>query len=195
MTRRRIRDIRHDELIDATIRAVHAKGFAKVTMAEIAREAESTAPSISYYFGSKEKLMEATMRRLLSLLKTAMLKRYADAKTPRERLLAVLDANFDDALFTTEQCSLWLQFWASAPYVPALARLHRINRARVDSHFRAELTRMLPLEQAETVRVALQSYMDGVWAEAAQADTATDPKTARREAHRVATLLIEAAGG
>ncbi len=194
MTRRRIRDIRHDELIDATIRAVHKKGFATVTMAEIAEEAGTTATSISYYFGSKEKLMEATMRRLLALLKAAMLKRYGDVSTPRDRLMAVLDANFDDALFTTAQCSLWLQFWANAPFVPALARLHRINRARVRSHFRAELALLLPVEQAETVRLALQSYMDGVWAEAAQSDRATDPKSARREARRVAALLIEAAG-
>lgn len=191
MTRRRIREIRHDELIDATIRAVHRRGYATVTMVEIAAEAGASAASINYYFGSKDKLMEATMRRLLTALKTAVLERYADADGPEQRLMAVLDANFSDQLFTTEQCSLWMQFWASAPYSPALARLHLINRARVQSHFRAELAGLVPAARVETVRVALQSYMDGVWVEAAQSETATDPAHARAEARRVAGLLLE----
>ena len=160
-------------------------------MAEIAREAGASAASINYYFGSKDKLMEATMRRLLSLLKDAMLERYAQAASPRDRLMAVLDANFADRLFTTEQCSLWMQFWANAPYAPALSRLHLINRARVTSHFRAELNRLLPCAQAETVRTALQSYMDGVWIEAAQSSGPTNPEEARQEARRVAGLMLD----
>ena len=64
MKRRRIRDIRNEELIDATIAAVHRRGFADVTMAEIAAEAGASAASINYYFGSKDQLLAATMRRL-----------------------------------------------------------------------------------------------------------------------------------
>lgn len=191
MSRKRIRDIRHEELINATITAVHKNGYAAVTMTEIAREAGSTAASINYYFGSKEKLMETTMRRLLTLLKHAMLERYSVAQTPMDRLLAVLDANFSDRLYTIEQCSIWVQFWSNAPYVPSLARLHRINRARVTSHFRAELRALLPEGKRETVREALQSYMDGVWLETAQSDTPPDPAKARDDARRVALLLLK----
>ena len=190
MSRRRIRDIRHDELITATITAVYKHGFSAVTMTEIAQEAGATAASINYYFGSKEKLMEATMRWILQLLKNAMLERYASAATPKERLMAVLDANFADSLFTIQHCSVWVQFWGSAPYVPSLARLHHINRRRVTSHFRAELRALLPSDQRETVREALQSYMDGVWLEATQSADILNPVKARAEARRVANLLI-----
>ncbi|PSL22087.1 choline-binding transcriptional repressor BetI [Shimia abyssi] len=191
MGRKRIRDIRHQELIDATILAVHQRGYAVVTMTEIANLAGASAASINYYFGSKEKLMEATMRRLMTMLKEAMLERYSAAETPHERLMAVLDANFADRLYTIEQCSLWVQFWGSAPYVPRLARLHQINRARVTSHFRAELSALLPQSRRETVRIALQSYMDGVWLEAAQSAVALDPEQARYEARKVANLLLK----
>ncbi len=190
MGRTRIRDIRHRELIDATVSAVHQRGYAVVTMAEIASLAGASAASINYYFGSKEKLMEATMRHLMTLLKQAMLERYATARTPLDRLNAVLDANFSDRLYTIEQCSVWVQFWSSAPYVPTLARLHQINRARVTSHFRAELGALLSPARRETVRVALQSYMDGVWLEAAQAAAPLQPARARAEAREVAALLL-----
>ncbi|OIQ24558.1 MAG: transcriptional regulator BetI [Alphaproteobacteria bacterium MedPE-SWcel] len=189
MARKRIRDIRNEELIEATIVTVHKRGYAAVTMAEIAREAGASAASISYYFGSKEGLMEATMRHLLRKLRRAMVEGYAQAETPRERLYAVMNANFADSLFTVPQCSIWMQFWANAPYSPRLARLHRINRARVISHFLAELSHLVPADQVETARQALQSYMDGVWLQAAQSDGPLDSQAARLAAHRVVDLV------
>lgn len=192
MSRTSIRDIRNEELINATITAVHKRGYSVVTMAEIAAEAGASAASINYYFGSKEKLMEATMVRLLRLLKDAMLERYAAANSPYERLIAVIDANFADRLFTVEQCSIWMQFWANAPYAPALQRLHHINRARVTTHFRAELRALLPDARRETVREALQCYMDGVWLQAEQSDAPLNPAQARVEARLVADMLLNA---
>lgn len=190
MGRKRIRDIRNEELIEATIVAVHQHGYGVVTMAEIAREADASAASINYYFGSKEGLMEATMRHLLNKLRQAMIAGYAQAQTPQERLYAVMDANFADALFTVEQCSIWMQFWANAPYSQRLSRLHRINRARVRSHFLAELRELLPADQVEPARQALQSYMDGVWLQAAQSDSQLTPADTRKAAHRVVDLVI-----
>ncbi|WP_291728640.1 transcriptional regulator BetI [Leisingera sp. F5] len=190
MSRKRIRDIRNEELIEATIVAVHERGYGVVTMAEIAREAGASAASINYYFGSKEGLMEATMLHLLGKLRRAMADGYATARTPRERLYAVMDANFADDLFTVPQCSIWMQFWANAPYSPRLSRLHRINRARVRSHVLAELRALLPGGQLETARQALQCYMDGVWLQAAQSEDPLNPKAARAAAHLVVDLVI-----
>ena len=190
MGRKRIRDIRHEEFIEATIIAVHERGYSVVTMAEIAREAGSSAASINYYFGSKEGLMEATMRHLLRLLREAMAEGYARADTPRDRLKAVMDANFSDQLYSVEKCSIWMQFWANAPYSPRLSRLHRINRARVRSHFLAELRNLVPEDQVETARLALQSYMDGVWLQAAQSQTPLNPASAREAAHQVIDLVV-----
>jgi TetR/AcrR family transcriptional repressor of bet genes len=190
MGRKRIRDIRHEEFIEATIIAVHQRGYGVVTMAEIAREAGSSAASINYYFGSKEGLMEATMRHLLRLLRMAMADGYAQAQTPRDRLKAVMDANFSDRLFSVEKCSIWMQFWANAPYSTRLSRLHRINRARVRSHFQAELRALVAPDQVETARLALQSYMDGVWLEAAQSEGPLNPAAARKAAHQVIDLVL-----
>ncbi len=189
MTRKRIRDIRHEELIAATISAIHKRGYAAVTMAEIAVEAGASTASITYYFGSKERLLEATMRHLLTLLRAAMRDRYRAAKTPRDRLFAVVEANFDDRLFTAAQCNVWMQFWANAPYSDRLARLHRINLARVTSHFRAELRALLPEERRETARAVLQAYMDGVWLAAAQGGV-VDAEVVRAEARRVVGVLV-----
>ena len=68
MNRKKIRDIRHEEFIVATLEATHKRGFHSVTMSEIAAEIGATAASINYYFGSKEQLMFETMRHLLRIL-------------------------------------------------------------------------------------------------------------------------------
>lgn len=190
MQRVRIRDIRNAEFIEATLHAVHKHGLGAVTMSEIAQETGATAASISYYFGSKERLMEATMRHLLGLLRGAVVRNLATAKDPRDRLYAILDANFDDTLFTAEKCSVWVQFWSAAPYAPALARLQKLNRARVASHLRRDLRPLVATDQAFTIRQNLQSYMDGVWLNAAQTETEVNALQARREARAVLDLLL-----
>lgn len=130
------------------------------------------------------------MRHLLRLLRMAMADGYAQAQTPRDRLKAVMDANFSDRLFSVEKCSIWMQFWANAPYSTRLSRLHRINRARVRSHFQAELRALVAPDQVETARLALQSYMDGVWLEAAQSEGPLNPAAARKAAHQVIDLVL-----
>lgn len=191
MGRKRIRDIRNDELVEAAIRSIHGYGFGRVTMAEIAGQAGASAASINYYFGSKDRLMEETMRRLLSVLRTATLARLAQAGTPRDRLIAIVEANFDDTLFTPAQCSVWVQFWANAPYAHALARLHRINRSRVASNIRHELRQLTPEHVRDRLQTTIQAYMDGIWIEAAQGDAVPDAASARADARALTELLLD----
>ena len=190
MQRVKIRDIRNAEFIEATLQAVHKHGLGAVTMSEIAQETGATAASINYYFGSKERLMEATMRHLLGLLRAAVVRNLNAASSPLDRLYATLDANFDDQLFTAEKCSVWVQFWAAPHYAPALARLQRLNRARVASHLRHDLRPLMDRDQAATIRQTLQSYMDGVWLNTAQNALAANPALARRDARAVLDLLL-----
>lgn len=195
MKQTRIRDIRHQELIDATVHALHKQGFHKVTLSQIAQEIGATAASINYYFGTKEHLLEATMRHLMGLLLTGLLDRYAAATTPRDRLNAIVEANFSDRLFTTEQCSVWVQFWSAAPYSPQLSRLQRINRGRVASNMAAALRALIPDEaQRETTRSVLQSYMDGVWIDTAQSGRQANAALARADALATIDMLLEHVG-
>ena len=190
MARKRIRDIRNDELIAATIDAVHQLGFANITLSDIARKADISPASINYYFGSKDQLLAATMQQLLSTLHLATLERLKKVTDAEGRLIAIVEANFDDSLFTVQQCSVWVQFWSAAPYSTPLARLHRINRSRVRSNLREALKNNLPEASRETVRRAIQAYMDGLWVQAAQSNRPVDARASREEARRFTELLL-----
>lgn len=187
----RIRDIRHQELIAATIHALHREGFHKVTLTQIAREIGATAASVNYYFGTKEHLLEATMLHLMGLLRDGLLERYSDAANARARLNAIVEANFSDRLFTTEQCSVWVQFWSAAPYAPRLARLQQINRKRVTSNMSACLRELIADEaQRATTRSVLQAYMDGVWIDAAQSGRYANAALARADALATVDMVL-----
>lgn len=129
------------------------------------------------------------MRRLLNILKAATIERLATATTPTERLIALVEANFDDRLFTPEQCSLWVQFWSNAPYSDMLARLHRINRVRVHSHLQAEVKKLVTPKAVNTVTATIQAYMDGVWLEAAQSGHCNASKAQLESTHVLERLL------
>ncbi|MEP2530343.1 transcriptional regulator BetI [Shimia sp.] len=168
MTRSTISEIRREELIQATIAAIYEQGFADLTVSRIAKDAQVSTGSIHYYFGGKEALLEATMLHLLNALKTAHHSWLKDAKTPEERLHAVVQANFDGFFLSKETCRVWTQFWAFAPYHPKLARLHRINRARVKSNVMFSLRELVPSQDLTVKTNAIQGYMDGVWVQIAQ---------------------------
>lgn len=171
MTRKKISDIRREELIHATIAAVYEHGFADLTVAQIAKDAEVSTGSIHYYFGGKDALLEATMRYLLTLLKTAYRRRLEGAETPYDRLHAVVQANFDDHFLTKETCRVWTQFWAFAHYHKPLARLHQINRARVKSNILYSLKELVQAHEIQIKTNAIQGYMDGIRIQTGQAET------------------------
>ena len=62
--RTRIGDIRRDELTEAALRCIAAKGYDRVTLDDVAREAGSSQGNLLYHFKSREALMRATARRI-----------------------------------------------------------------------------------------------------------------------------------
>lgn len=77
-----------DRLLEAAIRLLHENGYARTTTRQIVDAADAHLPSVNYFFGSKEKLMdeavEAALRRwTVEAIKAADA---VDAAHPRERV-------------------------------------------------------------------------------------------------------------
>ena len=62
--RTRIGDIRRDELTAAALRCIAAKGYDRVTLEDVAREAGSSQGNVLYYFKNREALMMSTANRI-----------------------------------------------------------------------------------------------------------------------------------
>jgi TetR/AcrR family transcriptional repressor of bet genes len=178
--------IRRRQLIDATIASMGARGFAETTVQTISKAAGVSPGIIHHYFGGKDELLAATMHSMLQQLRADVAARLADAQTPRDRLLAVIDGNFAADQFAPQVVNAWLAFWAQVPHVPALARLQRINHRRLHSNLMHSLRRLLPAAKAEKVACGLAAMIDGLWLRSALTGAVT-----AAEARAVAVGFLE----
>ncbi|MCP4330355.1 MAG: transcriptional regulator BetI [Alphaproteobacteria bacterium] len=189
-----IQDIRRQQFIDAAIAAIYKHGYTDLTVGQIAREAGLSAGNIHYYFGGKNELLEATMRWLLRTLRVVGIQRMAAARTPRQRVEALIDSNFDPVLFTPQNVSAWLHFWAEAPHSEALGRLLTINAGRVRSNLLQPMKHILPSDEAERVTTLVQVMMDGIWVQSAQTPGGMSPDEAGAMARDTFSRLIDRQG-
>ena len=106
--------LRRRALIDATISAIGERGSLDVTMSEIAGRAGVSSALAHHYFGAKDELLQATMRHLLAELNADTRMALAVARTPHERVSAVIAVSFSDKQFQPETIAAWLAFYVEA---------------------------------------------------------------------------------
>ncbi|MBO6782967.1 MAG: TetR/AcrR family transcriptional regulator [Alphaproteobacteria bacterium] len=94
----------HDRILDAAEDLFGTEGFAAASVRDVAARAQTSPGSINYYFGSKNGLIRAVIKRIGTPLNEARLARLAeltdrhgDAPIPlRDILMSFLEPLFDD---------------------------------------------------------------------------------------------------
>lgn len=190
-----MRPVRRAQLIEATLHVIDRVGLAHATMAEIAKEAGTSTGIVSHYFGDKMGLIQATMRWLLrDLFDTMRASRAALRGSPPEtRLRAMIDANFDTRQISSAARKTWLSFWSSSMHEPALRRLQRINRRRLQSNLCCVFNEALPIGQARNAAMGLLAMIDGLWLRAALSGEPGDTHYARTLAYQYVAFQLEQA--
>ena len=154
---------RRRTLIAAAIGAIERAGSMEVTMAEIASRAAVSPALAHHYFGAKDDLMIAAMRHLLGEFRTCVTGRLGRAKTPRERVSAVIAGCFDESQFTREAIAAWLVFYVHARRSADAARLLRLYFRRLETNLVSGLQPLVGLPRAVTTAAAAGAMIDGVW--------------------------------
>ena len=77
---------------------------------------------VLHYFRSKQELFEQAMREANANLRDAVAENLKQARTPYERLIAIVDTNFDPRLFQPSVAHAWLSLCAEVPREAQLAR-------------------------------------------------------------------------
>ncbi len=169
---------RRRSLISATVDAIHESGFSHITMAQIARRAGVSGGLVHHYFGSKDQLLAATMRHLLTELGRAIADGLAKAETPRERISAIIAGNFAPDQFNPAIIAAWLAFYVQSRTTESNNRLLRIYAKRLASNLTHNLRAFMPREDALRVAEGTSSMIDGVWIRQALSDARPDREAA-----------------
>ena len=155
--------VRRRALIDATIAAIGDAGTLDVTMTDIASRAGVSSALAHHYFGAKDDLMLATMRHILAELASDARHALAQAKSPRERISAVLEVNFSSKQFRPEIIASWLAFYVEAQRSEALRRLLRVYSRRMHSNLMSGLVQLVPHDRAASISEAVAAMIDGLY--------------------------------
>jgi len=172
MPRPVMKEVRQQQLIDATLISVERHGLQHTTINTISSLAGMSSGIISHYFGGKQGLIEATLKYLLSELKQALLIR-TSGKTlsPITRLSMIVEANFTDLQRSSAVTKAWLSFWSQSMHEPGLARLQHINSQRLYSNLLVSFKQLLPETVAINAAKQTAAVIDGFWLRSALSST------------------------
>ena len=178
---------RRRHLIETTIDTLAEQGFVGTTLARIAARGGISAALLVHYFGDKDRLLEAAFRTLAARLSSGVASRLRAARTPRERVQAVIDANLAPEEFTPRVGAVWLAFWGQVVHAPRLKRVQAVYQQRMLSNLRHALRAVKPEAEARQLAGAIAALIDGVWLRAALSEwREADSEAARR---MVATMV------
>ncbi|KZN64788.1 hypothetical protein N473_13425 [Pseudoalteromonas luteoviolacea CPMOR-1] len=167
--------IRRQQLIEATLESVAELGLHATTINSISKRAGLSSGIISHYFGGKQGLIEATVRYLLTNLKTSLLSKAHMNCEPKARLMFIVEANFSVVQQQTNATKTWLSFWAQSMHDEQLHRLQKINSKRLYSNLAFSFSDLLDKEAAHNAAMLSAAMIDGLWLRAvlSKADEAT----------------------
>ena len=159
----KLSDIRRKELRQAAFVVLQREGIAGATLEKVALEAGCSKGIVLHYFSNKSALFEEVMREANLDLGKLVAERMRQSASPKDRLKAIVNANFDPRFFRPSICHAWLSFCAEVPREPTLARIQRAIHSRMRSNLLSCLKHMLTKRDAETVALNVSAIIDGLW--------------------------------
>lgn len=170
---------RRAALVSATISEIGQAGSLDVTVGQIARRAGMSPALAHYYFDTKDAIFLAAMRHILTefgvLVRAAMSK----ARTPAEKLHAIIDASLSREQFADEIVAAWLVFYVQAQHSPEASRLLRVYARRLHSNLVHNLATLVPRDRANDIAEGTASMIDGIYIRHALQDNAPNRPKAR----------------
>jgi TetR/AcrR family transcriptional repressor of bet genes len=186
MARKDIKDVRRAQLIEATVDSIAKYGFARTTLADVARHAKLSQGIVSFYFDSKEELLIATLRHMVGeyeAFSEAAMRRAGPV--PARQLDAMVAADFDPAIASRKQVTVWYAFWGETRWRKEFLDLCTRWAAAYQDRTRAVIQEVIDaggyqgLDAAAIAR-GLNAMIDGLWLNILLDPKACDRKEALR---------------
>jgi TetR/AcrR family transcriptional repressor of bet genes len=177
-TRTSIEKIRRRDLIEAAYQTFLEHGFNGMTVVRIGERAGMSHGIVNYYFKSKDELVTAVVRKANFLIMQDTAKRLRAARSPRERVSAVIAGNFPFDLFTREIARAWVSYYAALGRRSDLDRMQKAVDARLSSNLMHALVQMVDRDRARPIADYVAVLIDGYWLRHTKSYDAVDARVA-----------------
>lgn len=163
------REVRRQQLIDATIDSIAQYGLSATTMATITRFANLSQGIVNFHFQSKDRLLMEAVGYLAEEHHLLWQKLYAQSgPSARERLLALIESDYHPDICNRKKLTVWFAFFGEKKYRDAYReRCGKIDEDRVAETVR--LCRQIKNEgaydhvDALMFAQSLEAFTDGLW--------------------------------
>ncbi len=163
------REVRRQQLIEATITAIAEKGLGSLTLSDVAREAGLAVGTVNFHFATKDQLLTDTLEYLTEEYRACWVQASAGAADdPAARLEAMMMADFDPMVCTRRKIATWHSFYGEAKARPTVKR-HCSAREREQLVHLSALCKALIEEggygalDPDRVATGLSAMTDGLW--------------------------------
>ncbi len=166
--RTKSREARRVQLIDATIRTLATRGYARTTLTEVARTAGLSHGLVNFHFDTKEKLLAETLAHLADEYQRNWMQALeAAGPDPARRLNALIEADFRPDICTPDRLSAWCSFWGEAQCRPLYQERCGANDALYNGTMEGICADLIATGgyAGDPVRLAriIRATIEGVW--------------------------------
>ncbi|GIK95907.1 MAG: transcriptional regulator [Alphaproteobacteria bacterium] len=176
--RKRISDIRRQELAEATLLTLQEHGFQGTTVQRVSERAGMSHGLVHHYFKTKADMLEAAVRLTNARITVEVIRLLRAAETPRERIAAVVEGNYAMSVYSREVAQAWASCAGEAAFNERFARIIRMIQKRLVSNLLFDLRKLLPAEDAVLAANGIAMMIDGGWLKSALATDHLDRETA-----------------
>lgn len=166
--RKASKEVRQQQLIEATIDSLAKRGYSETTMADVADGAGLSRGIVNFHFESKEKLLVATLAYMADEYaahwRVALTKAGED---PARQLRALVAADFDRSICNKRKLAAWCAFWGEAKSRPTYQALCGARDAAYQKIF---IGLCATLKQGggyayepQVMALALSAMLEGLW--------------------------------
>lgn len=162
------RAARRQQLIEATIEVLAQKGYARMTLGDVARQAGLSHGLVNFHFETKEKLLAATLVALAEEYRLNWMDELGQAgEAPAAQLDALLRADFVPGISSTSRLAAWCSFWGEAQARPVYQQECGANDDQYIEVMEGVCARLIAADglalDATRVARALRAAVEGVW--------------------------------
>jgi TetR/AcrR family transcriptional repressor of bet genes len=113
------RQMRRQQLIDATMKCIARKGLGGTTLGDVAKEAGLSQGIVNLHFESKENLLNETLRSIADDYKKQF-KRTLDNSGPdaASKLKALMELDLRPSILNRRKLAVWFAFWGEVKSRP-----------------------------------------------------------------------------
>ncbi len=136
--RKEISDIRREELTQATLKCIADKGYDRVTLDDVTREAGLSKGIASYYFKNRDEMISETVAYFTDLISKGFVLENSVPLNDDDRLSQGLEYIFSSAMINSEYTGFFLECCAEARHNPkvkaSVANLFQRFRENIMEH-------------------------------------------------------------